>query len=222
MLVYREKANLANYVFTCRYDQDRFTLWKATAGGCLCLKNKAYLITVSFADASGTVRDAPIRMAQSDISMKDVLDNKDSELEYNIQEWPGSDSDERRSMNLTSGARLTRKSLPFDFNYENSMNIPGIPSLSTLNVLPSTRFSFPTKTIEFGSEFGRCITEKGSFNNSGSFKGEEGSPNRFRGEFTLPQDQSLFYSGFLPHRTTQYEMDQSDHIDTLSATLKAY
>ena len=69
VLVYRGKANLANYVFTCRYDQDCFTLWKATAGCDLCLKNKTYLTTVSrgFADASGTVRDAPIRMVQSDI-----------------------------------------------------------------------------------------------------------------------------------------------------------
>ncbi|TEY69579.1 hypothetical protein BOTCAL_0112g00170 [Botryotinia calthae] len=79
-LVYREKANLTNYVFTCRYDQDCLTLWKATAGGYICLKNKTYLTTVShgFADASEAVRDAPIRMAQSDIIMKDVLDNEDS------------------------------------------------------------------------------------------------------------------------------------------------
>ncbi|CCD34512.1 hypothetical protein BofuT4_P102130.1 [Botrytis cinerea T4] len=124
-------------------------------------------------------------------------------------------------MNLTSEARLTRKSLPFDFNDEKTINISGIPSLSTSDILPFTRFGFPTKAIEFGSEFESCITEKGSFTNSGSFRGEEDSPNRFRGESTLPQDQSLFRPGFLSQKITQYEMDQSDHIDTFSAKLKA-
>ncbi|KAF7933212.1 hypothetical protein EAE99_003097 [Botrytis elliptica] len=240
-LVYREKANLSNCIFTCRYDQDCFTLWKATTGGILYLDNKSYLTTVShgFTNDFETVRDVPVSTVQSGTSIKLATDNKHPEFEYNIQEWSASDIDEEQSINLTSGMRLNPESLNFDLNDEQSMDILGIPSLSTSYTPSFARFDLPKRPIKFGSyiaEEGSVINsgsyagEKGSAINSGSYAGEKGSainsenykveeglPTEFLGEPTFHRDQLSLFPALPSYKITQHGMAKNISINKLVA-----
>lgn len=226
-LVYREEANLSDFVFTCRYDQDCFTLWKATSGGIIHLDSKSYLTTVShgFINTFETEKDVPVSTVHSAISMNRALDNEHSEFEYNLQEWSPSDSDEGQSINLTSGIRLTPESLNFDLN-DQLMDLLSIPSLSTSETLPFAHFDLPTRLIKFGSsiaENGSAINsgsntgEEGSAINSESYKAEEGSPTRFSGESTFPRNPLSLSPASFSYKIAQYETVKNSSVDNLVA-----
>ncbi|RAL64599.1 hypothetical protein DID88_001632 [Monilinia fructigena] len=125
--VYRQANNTSKNIFACRFFQDCFTLWKATAGGIFCSTDKTYATTIShgFPNISDGVQDNSSGLSNLGTILEGQQDNESFEFEYDIQEESDTDSDDEKLTELTSAASLSPEIM--DLTCIGSLNLEHAP-----------------------------------------------------------------------------------------------
>ncbi|KAB8293084.1 hypothetical protein EYC80_007443 [Monilinia laxa] len=130
--VYRQANNTSKNIFACRFSQDCFTLWRATAGDIFCSTDKTYATTIShgFPNISDAVQDNSSELSYLGTVLGGQQDNESFEFEYDIQEESDTDYDDEQLTELTSAASLSPEIMLSNSDEEQLMESTSIRSLN--------------------------------------------------------------------------------------------